>query len=78
MQESHQTNALGSAQQAGSDFVHSRAFELLSRAGFVARGLIYAIIGILALKLALGHGGKVTNQQGHCTRSRTSRSARCC
>ncbi len=26
--------------------------------------LIYAIIGILALKLALGHGGKLTNQQG--------------
>ena len=26
--------------------------------------LIYGIIGILALKLALGHGGKLTNQQG--------------
>ena len=41
-----------------------RAFEWLSRAGFVARGLIYGIVGILALKLALGHGGKLTNQQG--------------
>jgi hypothetical protein len=30
----------------------------------VARGLIYGIVGILALKLALGHGGKTTNQQG--------------
>ena len=37
---------------------------MLSRAGFVARGLIYGIIGVLALKLALGHGGKLTNQQG--------------
>jgi len=37
---------------------------LLSRAGFVARALVYAIIGILALKLAFGHGGKLTNQQG--------------
>jgi hypothetical protein len=45
-------------------FVQSRAFEGLSRAGFVARALIYGIIGILALKLALGHGGKLTNQQG--------------
>ena len=27
-------------------------------------GLIYGIIGVLALKLALGHGGKLTNQQG--------------
>ena len=39
-------------------------FEYLSRAGFVARGLVYGIIGILALKLALGQGGKLTNQQG--------------
>ena len=41
-----------------------RQFEWLSRAGFVARGLVYGIIGVLALKLALGHGGKLTNQQG--------------
>ena len=42
----------------------SRAFEVLARAGFVARGLVWGIIGVLALKLALGHGGKITNQQG--------------
>jgi len=35
-----------------------------ARAGFVARGLIYGIIGILAIKLAVGAGGKTTNQQG--------------
>jgi hypothetical protein len=52
------------AKAAGRTFVNSRAFELLSRAGFVSRGLIYAIIGVLALKLAAGHGGKLTNQQG--------------
>lgn len=50
--------------RTGESFVQSRAFELLSRAGFVARGLIYAIIGVLALKLALGHGGKLTDQSG--------------
>jgi hypothetical protein len=44
--------------------VRSDGFEWLSRSGFVARGLIYAIIGVLALKLALGHGGKLANQQG--------------
>ncbi len=49
---------------AREGFVHSTAFAYLSRAGFVARALIYGIIGILALKLALGHGGKLTNQQG--------------
>lgn len=43
---------------------HSNAFEWLARAGFLARGAIYGIIGILALKLALGSGGKTTNQQG--------------
>ena len=53
-----------SAEAAGESFVQSNAFELLSRAGFVARGLIYAIIGILALKLAFGHGGKLTDQKG--------------
>jgi hypothetical protein len=49
---------------AGKSFVQTPAFEWLARAGFVARGLVYAIIGVLALKLALGHGGKLTNQQG--------------
>jgi hypothetical protein len=53
-----------SVEGAGNSFVQSRAFEVLSRAGFVARGLVYGIIGVLALKLAFGHGGKLTNQQG--------------
>jgi hypothetical protein len=39
-------------------------FAVLSRIGFVARGLVYGIIGVLALDLALGRGGKITNQQG--------------
>jgi hypothetical protein len=55
---------MGSAGAAGDSFVQSHAFEWLSRAGFVARALIYGIIGILAFKLAVGHGGKLTNQQG--------------
>jgi hypothetical protein len=33
--------------------VRSNAFKWFSQAGFVARGLIYGIIGVLALKLAL-------------------------
>ena len=64
MHDSRSARVLGSAGVAGGSFVRSRAFELLSRAGFVARALIYAIIGILALKLAFGDGGKLTNQQG--------------
>jgi uncharacterized protein DUF1206 len=54
----------GAARRAGEGFVHSRAYEMLSRAGFVARGLVYGIIGILAFRLAVGDGGKITNQQG--------------
>ncbi len=51
-------------EDAGESFVQTPAFEWLSRAGFVARGVVYAIIGILAFKLAIGHGGKLTSQQG--------------
>lgn len=52
------------AEAKGKDFAHSRTFEALARAGLVARGVIYAIIGILAIKLALGDGGKTANQNG--------------
>src|SRR6266478_5031513 len=58
------TNAIRSSRAAGGSFVQSRAFEVLSRAGFVARALVYGIIGILAVRLAVGQGGKLTNQQG--------------
>ena len=52
------------ARSAGKGFVNSRAFAILSRAGFVARALVYGIIGLLAFDLAIGQGGKITNQQG--------------
>jgi Domain of Unknown Function (DUF1206) len=53
-----------SARAAGEGFVGSPLYPILSRAGFVARALIYGIIGLLAFDLAVGHGGKITNQQG--------------
>src|SRR3954454_21717874 len=52
------------AERAGGDFVDSPPFEWLSRAGFVARGAVYAVIGILALKVAAGQGGKLESQKG--------------
>jgi Domain of Unknown Function (DUF1206) len=62
------TRTVGSAVQTargvGGGFVHSRAFEALSRAGFVARGLVYGIIGLLAFQVAVSNTGKLTNQQG--------------
>ncbi len=64
MSDTSNSNPMHSARAAGEGVVQSSGFEWLSRLGFVARGLIYAIIGVLALKLALGHGGKLTDQQG--------------
>ena len=52
------------AKREGDELAGARPLGWLARAGFVARGLVYLIIGVLALKLALGDGGKATNQQG--------------
>jgi fumarate reductase subunit D len=52
------------AEVGGEKVARSRGFEWLARSGFVARGLIYGIIGILAIEVALGVGGTTTNQQG--------------
>jgi len=56
--------ALREARGAGEGFVRTPAFDVLSRAGFVARALVYGIIGVLAFELVIGHGGKITNKQG--------------
>jgi len=50
--------------RAGSKFVQTPIFEGLARAGFLARGMVYAVIGILALTLAFGAGGRATDQEG--------------
>jgi hypothetical protein len=55
---------VGQAASSGERLERSTGFELLARAGFAARGLIYGIVGILAVKLALGTGGKTTDQTG--------------
>jgi hypothetical protein len=54
----------GKARRGGEDAVDAPWMGWLARAGLVARGVVYLIIGVLALKLALGDGGKATNQQG--------------
>jgi hypothetical protein len=55
---------LTEARSTGDRIAQAPWFEWLARAGLVARGAIYAIIGVLALELALGAGGKTTNQKG--------------
>lgn len=56
---------LGSrAKGQGEQLAHAKTLGWLARAGLVARGVVYGVVGILALKLALGDGGRATNQQG--------------
>ena len=58
------SKSVAAVQSGGERVARSGGFEWLARAGFVARGAIYGIIGVLAVKLAVGDGGKTTNQQG--------------
>jgi uncharacterized protein DUF1206 len=52
------------AEAAGEEVARSDKFEWLARAGLVARGVVYGIVGVLAVKVAFGSGGKTTDQQG--------------
>jgi hypothetical protein len=54
----------GTAQREGDKLAGARALGWLARFGLVARGVVYLVIGVLALKLALGDGGAATDQQG--------------
>jgi hypothetical protein len=51
------------AQREGSKLAGAKPLGWLARVGLVARGVVYLIIGILAVKLALGDGGKAVDQQ---------------
>jgi hypothetical protein len=42
----------------------SPVFEALARAGYLARGTIYILVGVLAFRLADGVGSKPASQQG--------------
>jgi hypothetical protein len=42
--------------------------EGLGRFGYAAKGIVYLIIGGLAVQAALGHGGQTTDQQGALSR----------
>jgi hypothetical protein len=42
----------------------SPAMTKLARLGYTIKGVVYVVIGVLALLLATGHGGSVTDQTG--------------
>lgn len=48
----------------GRRATQSPAFEALARIGFVARGVIYATIGVLAIQVAIHSSNEKTNQRG--------------
>jgi hypothetical protein len=48
----------------GRRAAHSPAFEALARVGFVARGVIYGTIGLLAIQVAIHSSNEKTNQRG--------------
>ena len=39
-------------------------YAVVARTGLVAKGVSFGLVGVLALKLALGDGGKATSRQG--------------
>ena len=44
--------------------MHERPIELLARTGFIAKGVLYGIVGVLAAQAAFGAGGRVTGSDG--------------
>ena len=71
------TNRVGQGAKRGEDALRHPAREAraeaesgsgwyawVARIGLVAKGVSFAIVGVLAIKLALGDGGKATSRQG--------------
>ena len=58
----------GNLKQEGKQAIQSATtsplMEKLIRLGYMMRGLVYGVIGLLALQVAIGSGGKLTDQQG--------------
>lgn len=50
--------------QLGAKAVHNPWTVRLARLGYLAKGVVYAVVGVLALQVALGHGGKTTDTKG--------------
>jgi hypothetical protein len=53
-----------SAQAAARDAADSQAVDRLARVGWAAKGALYGLIGVLAIQIPAGLGGKTTDQQG--------------
>jgi hypothetical protein len=58
------TQAGHAARSAGRDAASSRWLQWLARGGLVARGAMYLLIGVLAVQIAFGSGGKQADTSG--------------
>jgi hypothetical protein len=58
------SGAIRDAKQEGREAATSPAMTLLARVGYVAKGIVYLIIGGLSAKVALGDGGSTTDRNG--------------
>jgi len=62
------TNKTDKIKKTSKKVAHNATFnpivEIMARLGYAARGLIYFVMGLLALLLAFQKGGKTTDQQG--------------
>jgi hypothetical protein len=52
------------AQDAARSAARSPWVELLARFGYAAKGVVFAIVGLLAAQAAFGLGGQVTDREG--------------
>jgi hypothetical protein len=57
-------NAGYTANRTARNVASSRWMTLLARLGYGAKGVVYLIIGWLAVQVAIGAGGKTTDQRG--------------
>lgn len=55
---------LKNAEQAGVRSMRHPWIRRAAAAGYAARGLVYATVGLLSLRLALGLGGRTTDSRG--------------
>jgi hypothetical protein len=62
--EAHAASLKASGKTVAHRATTSQIVENLLRLGYVVRGMVYGIIGVLALQVAIGSGGTLTDTQG--------------
>jgi hypothetical protein len=65
---SNKKSIMGKIKKTSKKATHKAAFnpviEIMARIGYAAHGLIYFVMGLLAIFFAFGKGGNTTDQQG--------------